>query len=199
MLARTSLHPHQIHTQALEEDLVDKGGFAGTGYAGNTGKGTQRNGHIDLFQIVLRRTVHRQPVSVSAAAHRRHRNILFAGQIQPRQGLGVGRHFLRGAGGHNLAAVDTCAGSHIDDIVRRAHGVLVVLHHNQRVAQIPQMLKGVQQLVVVPLVQPDGRLVKDIEHSHQGRADLRGQADTLALTARQRGGTALQRQVFQPH
>ena len=41
------------------------------------------------------------------------------------------------------------------------------------------------QLVVVPLVQADAGLVQDIQHAHQGGADLGGQADALALAAGQ--------------
>ena len=40
-----------------------------------------------------------------------------------------------------------------------------------------------QQAVVVALVQADARLVQDVEHAHQARADLRGQADALRLAA----------------
>ncbi len=46
-------------------------------------------------------------------------------------------------------------------------------------------LQGGQQLVVVPLVQADGRLVQDIQHPHEAAADLGGQADALALAAGQ--------------
>ena len=93
-------------------------------------------------------------------------------------------------GGHHLAAVDPGPGADVDDIVRGPHGVLVVLHHDQGVAQVPQVLEGGQQLVVVPLVQADGGLVQDIQHPHQGGADLRGQADALALAAGEGAGAA---------
>ncbi|CAN4071269.1 hypothetical protein HHFLNI_HHFLNI_04310, partial [Dysosmobacter welbionis] len=61
----------------------------------------------------------------------------------------------RCTGGHHLAAVDAGAGTDVDQVVRRPHGVLVVLHHQQGVAQVPQVLQRRQQLVVVPLVQTD--------------------------------------------
>ena len=60
-----------------------------------------------------------------------------------------------------------------------------MLDNDQGVAQIPQVLQRAQELVVVPLVQTNGRLVQNIQHAHQGRTDLGGQPDTLALAAGQ--------------
>ncbi len=71
----------------------------------------------------------------------------------------------------------------IHDIVRRPHGILVVLHHQHRVAQVPQMDQGVQQLVIIPLVEADAGLIQDIRHAHQTRADLGGQPYPLGLAA----------------
>ena len=55
----------------------------------------------------------------------------------------------------------------VHDIIRRAHRVLVVLDHDQRIAEVAQTLERREQLVVVALVQTDGRLVEDIEDAHQ--------------------------------
>ena len=52
-----------------------------------------------------------------------------------------------------------------------------------------------EQLPVVALVQADRRLVEDVEHAGQVRADLRRQPDALPFAARQRRGAACQRQV----
>ena len=52
-----------------------------------------------------------------------------------------------------------------------------MLDNDQGVAQIPQVLQRPQQLIVVPLVQTDGRLVQNIQHAHQGRTDLGSQPD----------------------
>ena len=42
------------------------------------------------------------------------------------------------------------------------------------------------------------RLVQHVEHAGQPRADLRGEADALALAARQRAGGAREREIFEP-
>ena len=51
---------------------------------------------------------------------------------------------------------------------------------------------------VVALVEADRRLVEDVEHADQARADLRGEPDALPLAARQRGRRAVEGQVLEP-
>ena len=82
-------------------------------------------------------------------------------------------------------------------MVSRKHGVLVVLDDDQRIAEVAQTFEGRQQLVVVTLMQADGRLVEDIQHAHQRRADLGRETDALAFTARQRAGRTRQCEIFQ--
>src|SRR6185295_12851788 len=49
----------------------------------------------------------------------------------------------------------------------------------------------------VALVEADRRLVEDIEHADEARADLGREADALALAAGQRDGTAIEGQVVE--
>ena len=51
--------------------------------------------------------------------------------------------------------------------------------------------------IVVARMQADRRLVEDVEHAHQPRADLAGQADPLGLAAGERRRRAIERQVMQ--
>ena len=97
--------------------------------------------------------------------------------------------------GDDLAAVLAGAGAHVDDVVGRAHGLLVVLDDDHRVAQVAQAQQRVDEAPVVALVQADAGLVEDVEHADQRRADLRGQADALRLAAGQRGRGAVQGEV----
>ena len=125
-------------------------------------------------------------------------NLAAPGQILRGHAVRAGQHFLGPAGGHHFAAMDAGAGPHIDQIVGGADGVLVMLDHDDRVAQVAQALQRSQQALVVALMQADGGLVQHIEHAGQPGADLRGQPDALALAARQRARCARQRQIFQP-
>ena len=91
------------------------------------------------------------------------------------------------------------AGADVDDVVACKHRLLVVLDNDQRVAQIAQALERLEQAGVVALVQADGGFIQNVEHAHQGRADLRGQADALRLAAGERAGAARKGQVVKPH
>ena len=85
----------------------------------------------------------------------------------------------------------------VDHPVGLADRLLVMLDDDERVAHVSQPHEGVDETAVVALVQPDGRLVEHVEHTHQARADLGGQPDPLGLTARQRPRRARQGEVVQ--
>ena len=90
------------------------------------------------------------------------------------------------------------AGADIDDVIGGFDGLLVVLDHDYRVAEVAQLEQGVDQAAVVALVQADAGLVEDVEHAHQPAADLGRQSDPLGLAARERGRRAVQGEVVQP-
>ena len=91
------------------------------------------------------------------------------------------------------------AGADVDDVVGGIHRVLVVLDDDERVAEVAQVPERREQAVVVALMQTDARLVKDIEHAHQPRADLRREPDALCLAARECPRRARERQIVEPH
>ena len=95
--------------------------------------------------------------------------------------------------------MDAGAGTQVHHVVRAANGLLVMLHHQHRVAQVAELLERGEQAAVVPRVQADGGLVQHIEHAAQLRADLRGQADALRFPAGKRGRGTVQAQVAEPH
>ena len=158
-LAGADLHPHQLRAQALEQHLVHQRAFTAAGHAGDHGEGPQWEFHVDVAEVVLRRADDLQNLAVSGTADSRHLNFLLSGQILPCQTVGVSHHLRRSACCHHLTAVNTGAGADVDEVIGGPHGVLVMLHHDETVAQIPEVFQRRQQLIVVPLVQPDGRLV----------------------------------------
>src|SRR5690554_5075320 len=106
------------------------------------------------------------------------------------------RHDLfRRALGYDLAAVYPRSGADIEYMVGSTDGILVMLYHDHGVTQIPQLNEGLEQPVVVALVQADGGLVENVHHTHQAGADLTGQANTLGLAPGKRLGTALQGEI----
>ena len=102
------------------------------------------------------------------------------------------------AGGDDLAAMDAGRRAHIDEVIGGADRLLVMLDDDHGVAEIAQPLQRREQPVIVALMQPDRGLVQHIEHAGEAGADLRGEADALALAARQRAGGARQGQIFEP-
>ncbi|MBV6516799.1 MAG: hypothetical protein HPKKFMNG_02489 [Planctomycetes bacterium] len=70
-----------------------------------------------------------------------------------------------------------------------------MLNHDHGVADVPQVLERVEQLVVVALVQADAGFVQHVGHADEPAADLCSQADALGLAAGERAALAIQRQV----
>ncbi len=75
---------------------------------------------------------------------------------------------------------------HVDEPVRGAHHLLVVLDDENGVAQILEPLERRDQPAVVALVQSDRRLVEDVEHPDQLRTDLGREPKPLRFAAGER-------------
>ena len=93
---------------------------------------------------------------------------------------------------HHLATVLSRARADVDDPVGGADGVLIVLDHDQGVAEVLELDQGLDEPPVVALVQADARLVEHVEHAGEARADLAGEPDALRLAAGQGVGAALE-------
>jgi len=117
-------------------------------------------------------------------------------QILRRERMGV-EHLLRRALEDHFSTLSARPRSDIDDPVGSPHHVLIVLHHDDRIAQVAERLERVDQSDVVALVESNARLVEDVEHIDQLRTDLRGQSDALALATRERGRLAVERQIVE--
>ena len=126
----------------------------------------------------------------------RHRPL--AREIMAGQRRRVGGDLARRSFRDDLAAMHARARPDVDHIVGGEDRVLVVLDHDHGVAEVAQAPQRIEEAGVVALVQADRRLVEDIEHARQPRADLRGEADALALAARQRAARPRQRQIIEP-
>ena len=72
-----------------------------------------------------------------------------------------------------------------------------MLHHHQGIAEIGEAAQGFQQLLVIPLMQPNAGFVQYIEHPHKSGTDLGGQADTLGFAAGKGARGTGKGQVFQ--
>src|SRR4051794_27532994 len=95
------------------------------------------------------------------------------------RGVVVLEEVLDRPGDHHLATVLAGTRADVDDPVRDPDGVLVVLDDDQGVPQVLEPNQGLDQPVVVPLVQADRGLVEDVEDTDQAGPDLGGQPDPL--------------------
>ena len=189
----------QLAGQVGVQDVVDQRRLAGAGDTGDRGEHAQREGHVDVLEVVLPGAVHGElPRRVHAGGGCRGSGMDFLpDRYCPVMRLVVGQQLLQRAAVHDLAAVLAGAGADVDDPVGDLDGVLVVLDDDQRVAHVAQPDQGLDQPVVVALVQADGRLVQDVEHADQAGADLGGQPDALGLAAGEGAGRAVEREVVQ--
>ena len=197
MLARAGLGLVELCRQALIQNFVDERGLARTGDAGDGGEGAQRNRDVDIFQVVLRRAFDGEGLAVALAAGFWNRNFLSSAQILAGHRALAGLDRLHRTGADHFAAVHARPRADVHNEIGGIHGVLIVLDHDDCVAQVAQMAQGGDQLIVVALVQADARLVEDVQYAHQRGADLGGQTDALALTAREGGRSAGKGQIFQ--
>ena len=68
-------------------------------------------------------------------------------------------------------------------MIRRAQHIGIVLHHQDRVAQVAQLFKNVNQPRRVARMQPDRRLIQHIQRAHQPRPQRSRQLNPLRLAA----------------
>ena len=135
----------------------------------------------------------------AAAALGRHADRQLARQIAAGDRGGIACDFLGRALRHDLPAVQARARAHVDQPVGAAHDGFVVLDHQHRVALLLQPAQGVDQALVVALVQSDRGLVEHVAHADQARSDAGGQSHALQFAAAQRVGRSIEREVLDAH
>ena len=180
------------------QDVRDQGRLARAGYPRDRREGRQRESDVDVLEVVRPDTLEPQRLAGPWTTLVRDGDRAFAAQERAGDRGPSGEQVLQGAAGDDLAAVLPSRGTDVDDPVRGPDGLLVVLHHDERVAQVAQSDEGRDELRVVLLVEPDGGLVEDVQDAHQAGADLGRQADALCLATRQGRAGPVDGQVVQP-
>ncbi len=186
--------------QGLGQRLVDQRALARSAHAGHANQRRQRHPRLDALEVVGRDALdHQRPRLGDAPSLLGQRNRQLAAQVAAGHRVAVGGHFRRRAFGHDLAAVQARAGPDVDQVVGGAHDRFIVLDHQHRVTLLLQAAQRVDQPLVVALVQADRRLVENVAHADQPRANAGGQPHALQLAAAERVGRAVERQVFDAH
>ena len=133
------------------------------------------------------------------APPRRNGDGKLPGEIAAGERIGIGLDLRQHALGQQLAAKLARSWTQVEQVVGRAQHIGVVLDDEDGVAQVAQLLKNMNQPRRVPGVQPDGRLVQNIERAHQLRAERGGQLNALRLAAGEGRRKAIEGEVFQAH
>ena len=105
------------------------------------------------------------------------------------------KNFLDAALSDDLATPRTCAWAKINNVVGRANGFFIVFNHDHGIAEIPQPPQRSEQARVVPLMQPNTRLVQNVKNARKTGADLRRQPDPLRFSAGKRTALPIEREV----
>ncbi len=99
----------------------------------------------------------------------------------------------------NLAAGRTCAGTEVDDVIRAADHVVIVLDDHQRISLVAQTMQDTRSSVLnFARMKAEAGLVEHVECVDQAGAEGLGQAYPLQLAGRQAACGAVERQVIEP-
>jgi hypothetical protein len=166
--------------QRAIQDVIDERGLARAAHAGDGHERPQWKRHVDVLQVVGPRPADYDFAPDGRPPDRRHFDPPLAGEILSRERIARRREqLLRPALKHDVAAVFARAWAEIDQVIRRSDRFLVVLDYEHRIAEVAQPAERREQSSIVPLVQSDRRLVEDVEHAGELRANLRRQPDAL--------------------
>ena len=169
--------------EAAVEDLVHERALARSRHAGDRDEHAERDAHVDVLEVVLSRAAHDDRVALRRTAARRQRDAPPAREVRAGDRARLSDDVVDGALGDDLATVLARAGPDVHDPVGRADRLLVVLDDEDGVADVAHAQERADEPRVVALVQPDRRLVEDVQHAHEAGADLRGEPDALRLAA----------------
>ena len=94
-----------------------------------------------------------------------------------------------------MAPAHARTGTEVEDVVGGADGVLVVLDNDHGISQIAQPSQRAEEPVVVALMQPDARLVQNIQDARQPAPNLGCKPDALRLAAGKRAAFAVEGEI----
>ena len=184
VLARDLAAAGELAGDRAVERLDEEGRLAAARDAGHRGEQAERDVDGDVLEVVGARAFDREPAAARGLAPLLGAgDLLEAGEILPGEARRVRHHLVGRSFRHDLSAMDAGAWPHVDHMVCGQDRLLVMLDHEHGVAHVAQRLERIEQPRIVALMQPDRRLVQHVEHAGQPRADLRGEADALALSA----------------
>ena len=120
-----------------------------------------------MFQVVRSGAKDLDELPSRLATGRRHLDAQFFREIAAGERCWSILDLLVGSGGDDLSTVLARTRAEIEDAVRGAHDIGIVLDHQDRVSQLAQIVKDLDQTMRVPAVQPNRRLIQNIKCANQ--------------------------------
>src|SRR5690606_28249333 len=128
--------------------------------------------HRYATQVVLARVLDAEHARVIPRPPRRgDLHPALAAQVLPGKRRRVAGHVRHRPLSHDVATVTARSRTEVDHVIGLADRLLVMLHDDDRVAKIAKLLQRGEKTAVVALVQPDARLIQDVQHAAQTGAD----------------------------
>src|SRR2546425_4742877 len=143
---------------------------------------------------MLARAGENEVAAARPTRQRRRDRLAPGGEARGRRAVGLG-DLVRRAAEDALPAALAGAGTELDHVVGGLDEGAVVLDDDDGVAGRGELAAEVGQARGVAGVQADGRLIEDVQRSHQLRAELIRQIDSLRLAARERARLASEGEV----
>src|SRR4029077_6103276 len=116
----------------------DEGRLSRTADPGYGDERAERDLDVDVLEVVGAGAANDEPLAVALAAVCWDRDLSVASQERRGYRVRVLQHLLDGACGDDLAAMFAGGGADVDHVVGGPDRLLVVLHHDQGVAEVPQ-------------------------------------------------------------
>ena len=186
-------------SQGRRQYLIEQRALAASGDSGKHDELAQGEVEINIVEIVLGSSDDLQMLAVSGPSEERDRYLNFAGKELSGDALRVLLDLLGSTLGYYEASTFPCSRAHVHDIVCTSDRGLVMLYHKHGIAQVPEVLESIDQSLVVPLMQADGRLVEDIQHSAERRSDLGCKTDSLSFPSAECTCAAAEGQIAESH
>ncbi|OPZ44246.1 MAG: hypothetical protein BWY93_00638 [Euryarchaeota archaeon ADurb.BinA087] len=187
----------EILLERLIKGIIDEGRFAASGHPGDDREDAEGDPDIDVLEVVLLAAGNYEVPGI-LSSFVRDIYLQSSRQVLSREGLTAPLDLCGGSFRYHVPAVEAGARPHVHNIIGAPYGILVMFDHDERVPEVAEPPEGVDQLLVVFLVEADRGLIEHVQHSHQVGPDLGCQADPLGLTARKGAGIPREGEVAEP-
>ena len=170
---------------------VDQRALPGTGHPGDHRQHPERDVHVDVAEVVPTGAADGQ-----AAGRRPGRRLEARAVVEVATGQGAaGPQTLDGPGVADLSAVHPGPRPEVDHVVGDLDRLRFVLHHQHRVALVPQPHQQSVHPLDVVRVQADRRLVEHVADVGEAGAEVPDHLGPLGLTARQGARGTVQAEI----